>query len=254
MSRKFSQSRISLIFMGICLGLVARYLLGAPAENESPKMGIDRPIDPAVVSDDVETKVSAVADVRTEELPSGLVPPIVLPSQANSLVLKEGGYQEQYFPQQSAFTHGEAALFEAHGTQLCASGCAVSRHPTGELSDARYWELISQVDSGPMAETNQALEELIFFGSQTRRQINVNGFGNLDSGWSGFLGKQLACSHAQISIRVTDEEGAVRTWVEPTLVPFDRRHVFEMKTNSLQPLVTSGTVKRVGLNHAWIRL
>jgi len=38
------------------------------------------------------------------------------------------------------------------------------------------------------------------------------------------------------------------------LVPFDRRHVFEMKTNSLQPLVTSGTVKRVGLNHAWIRL
>lgn len=254
MSRNFSQSRISLIFMGICLGLVARYILGAPAEDASPKMEIDRPFDPAVVSDDVETKVGAVAGVRSNELLSGLVPPIVLPSQANSLVLKEGRYQEQYFPQQSAFSHGEAAMFEAHGTQLCASGCAASRHPTGELSDARYWELISQVDSGPMAETNQALEELIFFGSQTRRQINVNGFGNLDFGWAGFLGKQLACSHAKISIRVTDEEGVVRTWVEPTLVPFDRRHVFEMKTNSLQPLVTSGTVKRVGLNHAWIRL
>ena len=254
MSRNFSQSRISLIFMGVCLGLLARYILGAPAEDESPKMEIDRPLNPAVVADDVETKVSVQARVPSEELMSGLVPPIELPFLANSLVLRDGKYQEQYFSQEMAFSHGEAAMFEAHGAQLWASGCAASRHPTGELSDARYWKLISEVESGPMAETNQALEELIFFGSQTRRQINANGFGNLDSGWAGFLGRQLACSHAEISIRVTDENGVVRTWVEPTLVPFDRRHVFKMKTNSLQALVTSGTVKRVGLNHAWIRL
>ena len=254
MSRNFSQSRISLIFMGVCLGLLARYILGAPAEDESPKMEIDRPLNPAVVADDVETKVSVQARVPSEELMSGLVPPIELPFLANSLVLRDGKYQEQYFSQEMAFSHGQAAMFEAHGAQLCASGCAASRHPTGELSDARYWKLISEVESGPMAETNQALEELIFFGSQTRRQINENGFGNLDSGWAGFLGRQLACSHAEISIRVTDENGVVRTWVEPTLVPFDRRHVFKMKTNSLQALVTSGTVKRVGLNHAWMRL
>lgn len=254
MSRNFSQSRISLIFMGICLGLLARYILGAPVEDESPQMEIHRPLNPAVVAEDLETKVGVVVRVRSEELMSGLVPPIVLPSPATSLVLKEGRYQEKYFSQESAFSHGEAAMFEAHGAQLCASGCAASRHPTDELSNARYWELISEVDSGPMDETNDALEELMFFGSQTRRQINVNGFGNLDAVWAGFLGKQLACSHAKISIRVTDENGAVRTWVEPTLVPFDRRHVFKMKTNSLQSLVTSGTVKRVGLNHAWIRL
>ena len=207
MSRNFSQSRISLIFMGVCLGLLARYILGAPAEDESPKMEIDRPLNPAVVADDVETKVSVQARVPSEELMSGLVPPIELPFLANSLVLRDGKYQEQYFSQEMAFSHGEAAMFEAHGAQLCASGCAASRHPTGELSDARYWKLISEVESGPMAETNQALEELIFFGSQTRRQINENGFGNLDSGWAGFLGRQLACSHAEISIRVTDENG-----------------------------------------------
>ena len=198
MSRNFSQSRISLIFMGVCLGLLARYILGAPAEDESPKMEIDRPLNPAVVADDVETKVSVQARVPSEELMSGLVPPIELPFLANSLVLRDGKYQEQYFSQEMAFSHGEAAMFEAHGAQLCASGCAASRHPTGELSDARYWKLISEVESGPMAETNQALEELIFFGSQTRRQINENGFGNLDSGWAGFLGRQLACSHAEI--------------------------------------------------------
>ena len=254
MSRNFSQSRISLIFIGVCLGLLARYILGAPAEDESPKMEIDRPLNPAVFADDVETKVSVSARVPSEELMSGWVPPIELPSLSNSLVLREGIYQDQYFSQEMAFSHGEAAMFEAHGSQLCASGCAASRHPTGVLSDFRYWDLISEVDNGPMAETNEALEELIFFGSQTRRQINENGFGNLNASWAGFLSEQLPCSHAKISIRVTDENGGVRTWVEPTLVPFDRRHVFKMKTNSLQSLVTSGTVKRVGLNHAWIRL
>jgi hypothetical protein len=254
MSRKFSQSRFSLIFIGICLGLVARYILGAPSEDESPKMEIDRPLNPAVVSDDLEATVSSIVRENTEEWKSGLVPPIKLPAQSSFLGFAEDYKQKLFFPQNHEFSHSESAKFEAHGALLCASGCAASRHPTGELSDVRYRELISTVGRGPMAETNEALEELIFFGGQTRRQINVNGFGTLDADWVGFLGEQLACSHAKISIRITDEQGVVRTWIEPTRVPFDRRHVFSMSTKELQPLVTSGTVKRVGLNHAWIRL
>jgi hypothetical protein len=46
----------------------------------------------------------------------------------------------------------------------------------------------------------------------------------------------------------------VRSWLDPTEVPFDRRHVFEMEASGVQPLVTSGTVKRVGLYHLWTRL
>jgi hypothetical protein len=37
-------------------------------------------------------------------------------------------------------------------------------------------------------------------------------------------------------------------------VPLDRRHVFKMDTKDLPPLITSGTVKRVGLHHLWTRL
>ena len=37
-------------------------------------------------------------------------------------------------------------------------------------------------------------------------------------------------------------------------VPLDRRHEFDMQVNNVQPLITSGTVKRVGLYHLWNRL
>ena len=44
------------------------------------------------------------------------------------------------------------------------------------------------------------------------------------------------------------------TEMMPERVPLDRRHVFELTPADLQPLVASGTVKRVGLHHIWTRL
>jgi hypothetical protein len=84
--------------------------------------------------------------------------------------------------------------------------------------------------------------------------IESEGFGPLDAERSRFLWNELARSHAHVSIRLVDEHGEIRSWLEPTEVPFDRRHVFNMKTRRVQPLVTSGTVKRVGLYHLWTRL
>ena len=57
-----------------------------------------------------------------------------------------------------------------------------------------------------------------------------------------------------MEVRVVDEHREIRCWLLPTSVPFDRRHVFELETANVQPLVVSGTVKRVGLNHLWTRL
>jgi len=58
----------------------------------------------------------------------------------------------------------------------------------------------------------------------------------------------------RISLRILDEAGRVRSRINGVRVPLDRRHVFEMENEGLQPLVTSGTVKRVGLDHLWTRL
>jgi hypothetical protein len=99
-----------------------------------------------------------------------------------------------------------------------------------------------------------ALDELIYFGNQTRQYIIDEGLDSLDQEHADFLTDQLRATHAIIQIRVVDEQGVIRTWLPKTRVPFDRRHVFDMEENNLQPLVTSGTVKRVGLDYLWVRL
>jgi len=152
------------------------------------------------------------------------------------------------------FAHDEGAAFHAHGEQLCASGCAASRHPTDSLSEEYFNELMAEYSQQSMTQDSPALEKLLYYGPQTRKLIEQNGFSPLNSERATFLWEELETTHAKISIRVIDESGTIRTWLEPTLVPFDRRHVFKMETSNLQPLVTSGTIKRVGLNHLWVRL
>ena len=253
------KSRLTLILLGIGLGYLARIVLGAPAEDTGPPRKIERPLE--LNADEViDLPILKPASAENEDsgLESGLVPPIRLPG---SFALKASGRMDASFPGSRLnevsfddFSHGSAAAFEAHGEQLCASGCAVSRHPTARLTKSKFNRLIRGYSEGPMDETNKSLEELVYFGAQSRKFIDSQGVDELDRERARFLWDQLASTHARFSIRVTDDQGVVRTWIEPTRVPFDRRHVFEMKTNDVQPLVTSGTAKRVGLNHIWARL
>ena len=150
------------------------------------------------------------------------------------------------------------AHFHPHGDQVCASGCAVSNHPTGTLSRDHFNRLISQFDvlatnDSLAAKKRAALDSLLFFGPQTtsmlQRLPDVIGGPNRAE-----LQRHLETTHARISIRVVDEHGVTRSWIPPTRVPFDRRHVFEMETAQLQSHVASGTVKRVGVDRLWTRL
>jgi len=260
MNREFLKTRTSLILTGIALGWIARLVIGAPAEELGPARSINRPLNAEHEDEDIDMPI-----IRSESTPQepdaqdesgGLVPPIRLPGTFAIFGSSSQQHLEHVrtgvlFDEQA---HDEDAVFEAHGEQLCASGCALSRHPTGELTSTHFIDLVKQFADGPLDDTNSALEELIYFGPQTRRLIETEGVGDLAMERARFLWDQLTVTHAKISIRVKDETGAVRTWIDATSVPFDRRHVFAMKTNNVQPLVTSGTVKRVGLNHVWTRL
>ncbi|MDH3719031.1 MAG: hypothetical protein OES79_13015 [Planctomycetota bacterium] len=152
------------------------------------------------------------------------------------------------------FGHDPRAAFHAHGQQICASGCAASRHPTEELTEARFHELIARYADEPVSEESLALETLLYFGRQTREMLARVETLPLDPRRARVLARELAITHARIAIRVVDQDGEIRTWLPPTSIPFDRRHVFDMETHNVQPLVTSGTVKRVGLYHLWTRL
>lgn len=250
MKRQFFQSRIGLILLGVALGWVARLLLGAPAADPGPVRAIDRPLRSVDGESEPLSQQRAFPD-------QGLVPPIEIPQYQGIVgdVKSDEAWEVQYsrllFDDDS---HDAAASFEAHGEELCASGCAVSRHPTSILSQERFQYLLDGYASGAMDATNESLEELLFYGPQTRKLISSVGIGQLERLHARFLWEQLTFTHAKISIRVTDDQGVVRSWIDPTRVPFDRRHVFQMDTNQVQSLVTSGTVKRVGLNHIWTRL
>ena len=78
--------------------------------------------------------------------------------------------------------------------------------------------------------------------------------GRLDPVRAAILKHELARDHAEIEIRVVDALDRVRASLPPTSVPLDRRHEFELDTHQLQPMIASGTVKRVGRDFLWTRL
>jgi len=152
------------------------------------------------------------------------------------------------------FAHGDRAVFEPHGEQVCASGCAASRHPTTPLVTNEFHELLREFGRQPMSEDSPAFEKLLYYGKQTQQRLQRYGCGSLDPLREQVLKRELKKTHASVQIRLVDEHGEIRSWLPATPVPLDRRHVFDMEAKGVQPLVTSGTVKRVGLYHLWTRL
>lgn len=244
MNRAFF-SRLLLIPIGILLGLLARQIFGPPETVRSELL-----LNPYQIE-----RTSVVDPDEQIKQHGGLVEPLEIPVRRDygntvSTPLNSQNWLAGFDQHQ----HGQEATFHAHGEEVCASGCAASHHPTEELSAEHYHRLIKRFSSQPLNQDSSALEELLYFGPQTSQLISQHGTGNLDSKRQRFLIEQLRFGHAKVSIRVVDEHGETRCWLEPTRVPFDRRHVFHMQANNVQELVTSGTVKRVGLHHIWMRL
>lgn len=152
------------------------------------------------------------------------------------------------------FTHDDGAIWHAHGNQACKSGCAASNHPTLDLADGEFHRLLGEYASSPADENTPAFEALLYYGKQTRDLLAREGSTPLDEPHRRRLSRELARTHARISVRIVDGDERRRVWLPPTRVPLDRRHVFTMETVDLQPLVTSGTVKRVGQDYLWVRL
>ena len=157
-------------------------------------------------------------------------------------------------PAADLFKHDREAVPHGHGENLCASGCAASRHPTAPLTaDAFRQLLVAYQQAAPTAD-NVPLEKILFYGRQSRQHWNIQQTTSIDPLWRMVLDEELGKTHVLVSLRILDESGDIRSAMTNIRVPLDRRHVFTMQTNNLQPLVTSGTVKRVGLDHLWTRL
>ena len=168
-----------------------------------------------------------------------LVPPLQLTNAANRF---------------GPFAHDPQAVSHPHGETLCASGCAVSRHPSGRLTPKAFTTLLKAYQQAPPTAENVALEEILFYSRQSREYWQCLRGACHDPLWQRVLDDELKKTHVLVSLRVLDEAGVIRSKLTNVRVPLDRRHVFQMQNEELQPLVTSGTVKRVGLDHLWTRL
>ncbi len=145
------------------------------------------------------------------------------------------------------------ATSHPHGEQLCASGCAMSRHPTQLLTKKRFLELCLQYQAEEPRVDSESLDSLIFYGSQTVRHLKTNASA-LPKKHLAFLSQQLDLSQLIVELRVIEKCGRVRVSLPPTKVPQHIRQEFAMDVADLNTTITSGTLKRVGLKHVWQRL
>ena len=144
---------------------------------------------------------------------------------------------------------------EPHGHQACATGCAVSHHPTPRLTRDRCRALLAEYQQTPFALESASLDALLYYGAQTRFQLRQASLRDLlDAKHLTFLERELSRERAIVSLRLIDQHGNVRAECPATEVPQHVRQVFKCDVYDLQPLVSSGTVKRVGKNHIWQRL
>jgi len=152
------------------------------------------------------------------------------------------------------FSSDDRAHFHPHGAQLCKSGCALSNHPTDELSTVRFRQLLAQYSREALKTPCLSLETLLFHGRQTRQLLVRHGSPQLSAGHASFLRHEVGRSHVKVSLRLLDDRDAVIATLPSTRVPLDRRHEFVLESSKLPSVKASGTIKRVGLKHLWTRL
>ena len=151
--------------------------------------------------------------------------------------------------------HSLRAHPHPHGETVCASGCALSRHPTPRLTAERFAELIRQLANAPTDQ--RTIDELLYFGPQTRAKLLSDepiSSDVLTESVRQMLLSELRRTHASVEVRLVAESGRVLADLPEQLVPLDLRHEFDLQEHDIPPLLASGTVKRVGRYRLWSRL
>jgi len=192
----------------------------------------------ALVATTFTTSNERQSSLTIETNLGGVVPPLELPAITSA--------DAQRRPRAHSEPHGHAA---------CASGCVVSHHPTRHLSLDECHDLLAAYQRLPFDQASETLDALLYYGAQTRNRLRNTTLAELlDKQHVQFLKRELSRERVLVAIRLVDQFGTVRAQLPPTAVPQHVRQVFELDVADLQPLLCSGTVKRVGKNHVWQRL
>jgi hypothetical protein len=136
----------------------------------------------------------------------------------------------------------------------CVGSCSAVPDGHPSLTSERFSKLVGAFAGEPRTADSPALEDLLFHHVAARRLLGERGAKPLDFARESLLRRELARTHALLEVRVRDREGKLRLTLKPTRVELGvKQHLFPPVVD-LQPVEVSGTVKRVGLDHLWVRL
>ena len=142
-----------------------------------------------------------------------------------------------------------------HGDKVCASGCALSRHPTARLSSDRFEQLLSKIIRDP--QDQEASDELFYFGPQAAEKLRTAPAkfkADIPDAIYEDLMSELSRDHAFVSLQLVSRDGVLLAELPAQRVPLDLRHEYDLIEQEIPPLLASGTVKRVGRYTLWSRL
>jgi hypothetical protein len=136
----------------------------------------------------------------------------------------------------------------------CVGSCsAVSDGPSkSDPAKIRAW--LHAFASQPMSSESPALEALLFHREATKLELFSVEALALDTKRAEFLARELERDTAYLEVRVRDAAGRVRIRLPEQRVALDEKQHIETENDLAQHVEYSGTVKRVGLDHLWVRL
>lgn len=136
----------------------------------------------------------------------------------------------------------------------CVGSCSAVKDGPSKSDPAQIRTWLREFASQPMSSESPALEALLFHREATKLQLLSMEALDLDERRAEFLSKELQRDQAYLEVRVRDAAGRVRVHLPEQRVALDEKQHLETENDLAQHVEYSGTVKRVGLDHLWVRL
>lgn len=136
----------------------------------------------------------------------------------------------------------------------CVGSCSAVSDGPSKSSPAKIRTWLREFASQPLSSESPALEALLFHREATKLQLFSSEALALDPKRQGLLERELKRDTAYLEVRVRDAAGRVRLRLPETRVALDEKQHLETENDLAQHVEYSGTVKRVGLDHLWVRL
>ena len=149
---------------------------------------------------------------------------------------------------------GQVAPVSSAEEPTCVGSCSAVSDGPSKSHPAKIRGWLADYANQPMSRESPALEALLFHREATKLELSSFEALALDDTRATFLERELQRASAFLEVRVRDAAGQVRVHLPEQRVALDEKQHIETENDLAQHVEYSGTVKRVGLDHLWVRL